>query len=595
MSGNGRRGPIAALGGDAIMILVALVVGGVAWIVGWLAAHGTCAVSDCTVRAGAVTAVLRMLIGRSPEEAWQAPGMSAVVFWVLAVLLTALALSALAAVVVLASRTGDRLRPAGGHGLGGWRDMRRYYSAAALERMTWLRPDLGSPKACDLGVPVGRALLGKVWIACEDSGAVSAPSRQGKTRFLIIPMILAWRGPAVVTSVRTELVTATLRRRSGRGPVAVFAPTTNVDRVVSGHHVLRWSLTSGCENPTVALRRARALAANAAQGAENADFWQANAQTALAAMLHAAALTDAGIDELSRWCAAPGQARAAATILKTCGGSAAEWGAQLEGQLSGDERTVSNVWATLNSCVSLPLMDPAVRQALSPTKNDELDVEAFLASCGTLYVVGDASAASAPIVAALVEEVYAVATERANRSPNNRLVPPLAQILDEINNIANLPSLPTMMSAGGGSNVMTVVVEQSRAQSGARWGSMVAAAIWDSATVKILLGGIMREETLREVSGALGERVVGRVTTSRGRGPTSTSWAEHKEAVLTGGQVHALERGHSLVIKAGAKAMIMRSLPGEDDEETHGRVETWLMRRAGRRLARTRRREQGGR
>ena len=117
--------------------------------------------------------------------------------------------------------------------------------------------------------------------------------------------------------------------------------------------------------------------------------------------------------------------------------------------MGGNERTVSNIWATINSCVALPLMDPAVRSALSPSPEERLDIGSFLAASGTLYIVGDATAASAPIVAALVEEVYAVAQERANASPANRLVPPLALVLDELNNIAELPSLPTMTSKIG--------------------------------------------------------------------------------------------------------------------------------------------------
>lgn len=549
----------APIGGEAALAGIVMAVGAGAAAVVWLASRGACAVSGCTVRAGVLRGVLGLMIGRSAERAWGAPGMSGAVFWVLVVLLTgALAAAVVAAVARVRGRLG-RLRPAGGRGLAAGADVRRHYSAAALERMAWLRPDLARPRARDMGVMIGRAGREGIWIACEDSVVLTSPSRQGKTRFFIIPIVLSWAGPVVVTSVRAELAAATLAVRRARGPVAVFAPTTPVGGAVGGTGVLRWSLIDGCADPTVALRRARALVANAAAGTENSDFWQANAHSALAALLCAAALSGAGVDELARWCADPGQARTAVTILKSSAPSAA-WGAQLEGQLGGDERTVSNIWATINSCVALPLMDPAVRSALSPAPTERLDIESFLAASGTLYIVGDATAASAPIVAALVEEVYAVAQRRANASPANRLVPPLALVLDELNNIAELPSLPTMMSAGGGSNVLTCVVEQSRAQSESRWGARVAAAIWDSATVKVLLGGITRQATLTEVSAALGERTVRRETTSVGRGPASTSLAETREAVLTAGQVHALARGRALVIKAGAPAVIMECL-----------------------------------
>lgn len=209
-------------------------------------------------------------------------------------------------------------------------------------------------------------------------------------------------------------------------------------------------------------------------------------------------------------------------------------------------------------------MDPAVRQALTPDPDHPpLDIHDLLTRSGTLYVIGDATATSAPVVAALIEEVWATATRTANTSPHNRLTPPLALVLDELNNIATLPSLPTMVSAGGGSNIMTMVVEQSRAQSESRWGTPTAAAIWDSATTKILLGGITREQTLTEVSAAMGERTVHRRTTSL-TATGHTTLAEHREPVLTRGDIHDIPRGHALIIKAGAPAAVITLLPHQD-------------------------------
>lgn len=501
-------------------------------------------------------------------------------FWFFFITLAGAGLAGALAVLARLPGRGGRLRPAGGRGLAGRTAVRRFYSTQALEARTWLRPDLTNPHARDLGVRIGRTPYGEVWITIEDSMFLSGPTRQGKTRLLLIPILLEWMGAALVTSVRTELVVETLACRSQRGrPVAVFAPSTDVGALVGGHRLRRWSLTSRCEEQAVALRRARALVANAGTGGtENTSFWESSAQSALAPMLHAAAIGRVGVDELALWCSDEGKARGAVTVLRSRGGQAAAWADKLEAQLSGDSRTVSNIWATLRSAVGLPLMDPAVRAALSPQPGDALDIEHFLEERGTLYVVGSSEDASAPIVAALVEEVYAVACERANRSEGNRCCPPVGFILDEINHVAKLPSLPAIMAAGGGSGIWALVVEQSRAQSEARWGAQTASAVWDSAAVKVVLGGITREATLTEVSTALGDRLVNRRTTQVGRGPASTSLTEYKDPTASKGQIHSLPYGQALVLKAGAPALVMSCLPDARTGGLRGRARAWLAR-----------------
>ncbi len=104
----------------------------------------------------------------------------------------------------------------------------------------------------------------------------------------------------------------------------------------------------------------------------------------------------------------------------------------------------------------------------APTPPDEgkgFDPEAFLRDRGTLYLLGTASGASATgrLVGAFVEDVVATARHLAAASAGARLDPPLSLILDEAANYP-LPSLPSLMSEGGGTGISTVVVLQSLAQ-----------------------------------------------------------------------------------------------------------------------------------
>jgi type IV secretion system protein VirD4 len=117
------------------------------------------------------------------------------------------------------------------------------------------------------------------------------------------------------------------------------------------------------------------------------------------------------------------------------------------------------------------LADPKVLRSVTPLEGHEFDPIDFLRNRGTLYLLGTATgaAATATLVAAFIEDVVECARRLAAESPGARLDPPLALILDEAANYA-LPSLPSLMSDGGGTGITTVVVLQSLAQARARWG-----------------------------------------------------------------------------------------------------------------------------
>ncbi|WP_034723025.1 type IV secretory system conjugative DNA transfer family protein, partial [Intrasporangium chromatireducens] len=89
-----------------------------------------------------------------------------------------------------------------------------------------------------------------------------------------------------------------------------------------------------------------------------------------------------------------------------------------------------------------------------------------------------------------------------------------------------LPSLPSLMSDGGGSGITTTVVLQSLAQARAVWGDHSAAAIWDAAIDKVVLGGGSTARDLDELSRLIGstrEPVHSHTTGADGHRTTSTS------------------------------------------------------------------------
>src|SRR5690606_11016607 len=154
------------------------------------------------------------------------------------------------------------------------------------------------------------------------------------------------------------------------------------------------------------------------------------------------------------------------------------------------------------------LADPAVLDAVSPDPDDAFDPRDFLLQNGTLYLLGTGAGAGAswPLVAAFIEALTEVARHLAAGSTGARLDPPLLLALDEIGNLAPLPSLPVLMAEGGGTGITTMPVLQSLSQARNKWGDHAAGSIWDASIVKVILGGSSSAADLRDLSSLIGER-----------------------------------------------------------------------------------------
>jgi type IV secretory pathway TraG/TraD family ATPase VirD4 len=157
----------------------------------------------------------------------------------------------------------------------------------------------------DLGYRLGSSLGTDCHASIEDSIVVLGPPRSGKGFHLVVPMILDAPGAVLTTSTRPDNLTITLEARTRRGPVAVFDPQGLAPGIPSA---TRWSPIRGCEDPHIAMIRAKALTANTAGGPTDSTFWQASAEQAVRCLLHAAALSDCTTADLYRWSLSSAQA-----------------------------------------------------------------------------------------------------------------------------------------------------------------------------------------------------------------------------------------------------------------------------------------------
>ena len=266
--------------------------------------------------------------------------------------------------------------------------------------------------------------------------------------------------------------------------------------------------------------------------------------------------------DLYRWSHSAGSAKEAASILASHPLATSGWDRALDAILSAEPRTRDSVWAVANTFA--PLADPAVLTAVSPQPGAEFDPLAFLAMRGSIYLLGTATGASATasLVAALIEDLIDAARRLAARSAGQRLDPPLALVLDEAANYP-LPSLPALMAEGGGSGITTLAVLQSLAQARDRWGREAAGAIWDSAIVKVVLGGSANAEDLTDISRLIGERQVIERSETIGAGPTgrSVSTSTRRRAVLEPSEIRRLPIGTGLLLLRSAPPITMTLHP----------------------------------
>ena len=287
---------------------------------------------------------------------------------------------------------------------------------AAVTRPDLTRRQLRQAPLPQVGIPLHQAAVSRtpLWLPLENATGVIAPQQSGKSLMDLIHKILAAPGGLLVTSTKLDLYlhTARARERSG-SPVQVLdltGATTWPDRV-------RWNPIADCLTVKIAKRRAQALlratAGDTTDSAGNHAFFERRAVDVLTAYLLAAAHSRATIGEFVAWCQDDTD-DAAATILSDLPEFAAVRRTLQQAQ-DVVEETRSGIWETLRDAITC-LTDPdVIASALADDEQPGLDLDAFLHSGGTVYVIGSEqdAAAQAPLITAFVQEVLDTARRQA--------------------------------------------------------------------------------------------------------------------------------------------------------------------------------------
>ena len=405
------------------------------------------------------------------------------------------------------------------------------------------------------GDGTGRLTLGRHHgrlLRTEERHALVAfgPPQSGKSAGLAIPALLEWEGPAVASSIKTDLLGATVRRREALGDVFVFDP---FELAATTSHT--WSPLHAARTWDGALEVAWRLAAAGEldqRGVDGGDFWAIAAEQRLAPLLYAAAVTGAGMDAVVRWVYGQGARELDQTLMELTGsardeselaGAHAAYDAVRAFEAQAD-RTRSSIEATAQALLRAYRFERVQRSASS----SEIDADRLLSGHATLYLVGDAKASKLlrPIFIALLSEVIDRAYERATRA-GGRLELPLLLCLDEAGNVAPLPNLAEVASTAPSHNIQLVSIFHDLQQARSRYGRQ-AETVVNSHRARMLLPGVADLDTLRYFAGLVGEEEARDRSYTTGAGGTTRSTARRRRPLIAPEALRQLPDGRALLL-----------------------------------------------
>jgi type IV secretion system protein VirD4 len=405
----------------------------------------------------------------------------------------------------------------------------------------------------------GRVTLGRCGrrsIAAEErtSVMVVAPAQSGKTTSIAVPALLEWRGPAIATSVKTDLLNATVARRRALGRVAIFDPTQ-----ATGQTGAAWSPLGSCGSWHGAQRMASWLcaAARPAGGSlADADFWYGAAAKLLAPLLLAAATSGREMGAVVRWVDTQEELEVR-DALTDYGELAALRVA--EANLRREERQRSSIYTTAETVLAA-YSDPRVLEASRAP--DIAAAELLDGGANTLYLCAPAHEQRrlASLFAALIEEMVSFVYESAHTS-GKPIDPPLLFVGDELANIAPLRSLAELASTGGGQGLQLVSVFQDLAQVRERWGDAWRTVV-NNHRAKLFGAGIGDPETLEYVSRVSGEAEFRRSSETMGyQGDRSSTEATTHRDLAPANVIREAEPGTAVLIYGNLPPARLRLRP----------------------------------
>lgn len=355
---------------------------------------------------------------------------------------------------------------------------------------------------------VGRSGRRLVATPSTHSLIVFGPSGSGKTAALGAPGLLEWEGPAVVSTVKTDLLAITREARAERGEILVYDP---LDRLEDPNRC-GWDPLSRCDTYEGAQALAAALVSLSDFGrVDKGDFWQSSAESLLAPLLLAARWGQTSIREVRRWL------------------NLTDWDTPrqflhadpeaAESLLGATEQTPTDTALSYVATARVALRAYETPAAVESTRLlSQVDLNLLLDGHQTLYLVGDEDDQRRlrPLFVGLIDAIMRHAAKRVNRGI--RAEDPLLVMLDDAANSAPLQELDRYASTARDRGIQLVTIWQDLAQIEERFGTHPARTIVNNHQGKVLLPGVTDQRLLEYMSSLLGEERIVQRSGSTGRG-----------------------------------------------------------------------------
>ncbi|WP_420312223.1 type IV secretory system conjugative DNA transfer family protein [Streptomyces sp. YS-B37] len=426
----------------------------------------------------------------------------------------------------------------------------------------WAQLTSDAPDGADLGGH--RVRLGTIGERTFASEAfrpvlVLGPQRSYKTSGFAVPTLLEWDGPALVTSVRRDVLDDTYKYRMKRGSISVFDPAGSVKGTPYERFRHSWDILDHCKTWDDCVRTANALTEarqlTSSLKSADGDFWGSLAAQLLAPHLFAASYGGLSMRKVVEWIKVQEEFEVRA-VLQGAGDSKALRAAECAWERT--DKIKDSVYTTAHSVLRVFDYDD-----VGVDDPPFVDLDGFLESSGdTLYLCAppDEQEEYRDLFTGLVRTVVRLAYTRNNRAFDTvadrtaedvasaapsveASVTPLLMLLDEAGNIAPLKNLTTLATTSAGTNVQMVTIFHDLSQMQDVYGLYPARSIVSNHSAFVLLPGARDEETLAYVQNLVsGERIANTV---------GGTWNGPKN-------IRGMERGTALLVYENLRPVVLK-------------------------------------
>lgn len=440
----------------------------------------------------------------------------------------------------------------------------RQVASVTPAQVSKLHKRLGLDPATYKGVTLGSLVAGGVPVRAPYESTLTLIAGPGsyKSVGVVIPNVLEAPGTCISTSVKDDVLTATLGHRSGLGRVFVFDPQGIAP--AGADYAVWWNPLGGIHSIEDAENLAAVFAASYVDSSSENRFFEQEGVRLLADYLFAAAQAGNFLPVVQDWLSRD-DSPAPDRVLADSHPVIAD---RIRSAQAVTERTRSGIFAYARGAVAFLGSDELRRWVQPGHGRSELDpIDLVAAPHDTLYLMSKEGRGSAgPLVSALSKTLLDAAERLAESSPGGRMPVPFTVILDEAGNICRIPDLPDRYSHYRSRGIVVLTILQSQEQGEQVWPNGGFGKLWASSTHQMFAGGNASNTFLRDLSERIGDYEFSERSTSTGQGGTSSQVGRRTERIMDVSDLDSLTQGRMILFAAGSRATLVRVNPWFKDK-----------------------------